>query len=165
MGGWGHHTDPGQRLGGSGFGNGTGMMDDQMFGEAAHQSSSGLAIEVLWRRPNGVNAGNPAAGVQASPKFLDILIRCYLYTITPEDVHKSGGYYQYGDILLGLEEFAVRSLNGFIRGSASEAGTEGDRVVFREKEYRVVGQVEFNPIGGTQIVSKVHCRKMGLPLP
>lgn len=166
--GWGHSTDPGHRLGGTGTGYGTGQHDDQMFAEAAHQSSSGLAIEVTVRRKTGMAAGSPSAGLQRHPTFANIGIRCYLFQITAADVYRSGGFYQHGDIVLGLEEFAVRLLAGEIRGSQSESDTEGDRVLFPHQprdpsvpiEYRVVGQVDFHPIGGTQIVRQILCRKL-----
>jgi hypothetical protein len=140
------------------------MYADEMFEKIAHGASSLVSILVTWRRATGTSAGIPEAGVQKRPTFRDQLIRCYLYSIDPSDKMQTGGWYQHGDVLLGLEEFAVRSLEGVIHGASSEVSRESDRVVFRSVEYRVIGQVEFNPIGPTQVASVVHLRKLGLPL-
>ena len=160
--GFGPSHDPGQQLGGNGFGAGSGMYVDELFEKIAHSMSSLLAISVTWRRAIGVAAGFPGSGVQAGPTFRDQLIRCYLYSIEPSDRMQPGGWYQHGDILVALEEFAIRSLDGVIRGASAETGQEADRVVFRGIEYRVLGQVDFNPIGPTQVASVVHLRKLGL---
>jgi len=162
--------DMGSVLGGTDYGAGSPMYDDVLFADAARQSSSGLAVIVVVRRVIGTVAGTPEAGIPNKFTFRDIRVPAYLWTVSPEDVYKSGGFYEYGDLILGFEEFAVRSLDGQIRTGQSETGVEGDRVVFnlharapsRPLEYRIVGNVDFNPIGAVQVVRKIICRKLGL---
>lgn len=157
-------TDPGQVLGGTGYGQGTGQYDDQMFEGAAGESSSALAVEVTVRRKTGMVAGFPGSGVQERPAFKNVLIRAYVYSLTIEDVSKPGGIFEYGDVILGLEEFAVRSLDGEIRGGESENDQEADRVLWKGLEYRVVGRVDFSPIGPENVVRQILCRKVGRAL-
>lgn len=162
--GFGPSHDPGQQLGGNGFGAGAGMYVDDLFAKVAHSMSSLLAVVVTWKRATGENAGIPEAGVQKRPRFREQLIRCYLYSIEPSDRMQPGGFYQHGDIMLALEEFALKSLEGVVYGGSAEVSREGDRVVFRSIEYRVVGQIEVNPVGPTQIATVVHLRKLGKSL-
>jgi hypothetical protein len=150
-------------LGGTGYGAGSGMGLEDMHDHVAHSMSSLLAVELTVRRKVGTVAGTPEAGHQTRPSFQNILIRAYLYSLTTEDTHRPGGFYEYGDIIIGLEEFAVQALGGEIRGEQSETGREADRVVWKDLEYRIVGRVDFAPIGPTTVVRQVLCRKVGLP--
>lgn len=164
-------ADPGEGLGGSFItAPGTGRHDDTLFEEAAGQSTSGLGIVVTVRRPTGVSAGVAAAGVLDEPTYRDTDVEAYVYDIRPEDAPALAGIYQMGDILLGFEQRALASLDGRLQASQSETGTEGDRIIFNldaddptvPLEYRIVGQVEFNPFAVRNIVYRVLCRKLGL---
>jgi len=162
-------ADMGPQLGGTQFGQASGQDDDSIFSEAARQSTSTLAIHVTVRRKIGVTVGKPEAGIQDVFQYRNTLVLAYLWSVSPQDVYKGGGFYQYGDIVLGFEESAIRQLEQTIRTGQSENDVEGDRVLFNldarspstPLEYRIVGNVDFNPIGATQVVRKVICRKIG----
>lgn len=155
-------SDPGQNLGGSAFGAASGMYSNQMFGQAAHGSSSGLATRVTVRIPKGLAAGIPELGVLAKPTFDEFEVPVYVFTITPQDVYNSAGFYETGDILLGFEQFAANMVGRVLFGNEAEINREGMRVIFGALEYRIQGQVQFEPIGETNIVAKLHLRKLGL---
>jgi hypothetical protein len=165
-------ADPGEQLGGTHtFGVATGRNDDVMFDESARQSTSGIGIFVTVRRATGVTGGTPDAGRAKRPVFQDTTVPAYLWSVQPGDVYQPGGFFQLGDIVLGFEEAAVRYIGHELRSSQSESDTEGDRILFpidaddplRVIEYRIVGTVDFNPIGPVQVVRKVLCRKVALP--
>ena len=153
------YGDPGRAFSGTSYGAGTGMYDDALFGEAAHQVQSFMAVEVTLRKPSGTDAGIPVGGKSKIATFQDILVDAYVYEITPEDTHKSGGFYQMGDIILAIEPDVPGTEE--IEGSTAETDTEGYRFVFRSLEYRIVGRPVFSPVSFTAVVAQFHCRKVG----
>lgn len=148
---------------GSVAGAGGSQYDDDFFEESSGDLESFLSVEVTLRIKSGVTAGVPDAGFADVFTWTDYLIRAYVYSISQEDVFKSGGFYQMGDVILGIERQTAFDETQGILGNKSEINQEGNRVTFRGLEYRIVGFTEFHPFGGTQVVLNLHLRKLGLP--
>jgi hypothetical protein len=170
------YNDPATQLGGSGFGPYSGMYDDAMFGESARQSSDALSVRVLIRVPTQTLQVNASyAGVEDIPQFNDFIVPADIFIITPKDRYESGGFYVEGDVIMGFEQHAANLVGGTLFGSEAERNLEGMRVVYPVYtkdpvtkqyvgglEYRIMGKVQFEPIGETRIIAKFHLRKTGL---
>jgi hypothetical protein len=150
-GNWGGATGPGSAL-----------RDDETIGEAMSQLRAALSIQVTLRIPLSVSAGTTWAGVQAQATFRDILIQAYLYAITPNDQMRPGGFYELGDIILGVEKQGIPT-DASLLGEQAETNREGYRVIYGGLEYRVRDDSVVHPFGNIHGIVHLHCRKIGNP--
>ncbi len=148
---------------GGSTGYGSALSDDQTIAEAMSQLRAAVSVQVTLRIPTGTAAGFPGSGLQSRPTFRDLLIQAYVYSITPNDVMKAGGFYQLGDVLLGVE---VQGLPTDVKlvGEQAEVAREGLRVIFGGLEYRVRDDAILHPFGNIPGIVHLSCRKVGKAL-
>jgi hypothetical protein len=96
------------------------------------ESSLETGDSVLIKRISGVSAGDPTQGIGVTYSYATTPSRAIIENVQQEDIMNSGGLYQVGDLSIQLTE----KLSEIV----STTGTGGDRVIWRESEYRVVGK-------------------------
>lgn len=88
--------------------------------------------EVLIKRISGSTAGSPAQGISPTYTFITTKSRVIITTLGQNDIMKSGGIYQLGDITIDLDEE--------LREITDRTGNIGDRIIWRGNNYRIVGK-------------------------
>lgn len=113
---------------------------------------------VYIKRYIGVaDAGDPAKGIQAQYQYKITPVKAVIEGISPQDVMYSGGIYQIGDIRATL----TQKLNFVDAVSQTGGFTEGDKLIYREHEYRVVGRVDPETLIDRDKVYRYVFRKIG----
>ena len=132
---------------------------DRSFIEDAIESTNvPYGENIIIKRFDGfVNTGNPAGGVQPVLKFKRIPATAIIAPIVQQDVVYSGGVYQIGDIKITLKE----QLNFMDTTTQTGGKSEGDRVIYRGHEYRIVGKSDDNILVGTSKIFIYTLRKIG----
>jgi len=103
------------------------------------------------------NAGDPAKGIQAQYQYKLTPVRAIIEGISPQDVQYSGGLYLIGDIRATL----TQKLNFVDTVSQVGGFTEGDKLIYREHEYRIVGRVDPETMIDRDKVHRYVFRKIG----
>jgi hypothetical protein len=95
--------------------------------------------KVYLKQYTGVaDAGDPLNGVQAKYAYKITPVKAVIDSVTASDVLYSGGIYQIGDLRISL----TQKLN-FVDSAVQTGGTsQGDRIRYREHEYRIVGRLD-----------------------
>lgn len=87
---------------------------------------------VLIKRISGSSPGDPIQGVSPTYTFTTTKSRAVITTLGQNDIMRSGGIYQVGDITIDLNE-ELEEVTDKTRGI-------GDRMIWRDNEYRIVGK-------------------------
>jgi hypothetical protein len=107
---------------------------------------------VLIRRISGSSPGDPTKGISPTYTFTTHPSRAVVKSVEQADIMYSGGLYQVGDIKVDLVEQ--------LHEVSDRVGTIGDRVVWRDSEYRLVGKTNPTVIGGVTILHSYVLRKV-----
>lgn len=107
---------------------------------------------ILIKRISGSSPGDPTKGISPTYTFNTQPSRAIVKSVDQADIMYSGGIYQVGDIRVDLVEE--------LREVSDRVGTIGDRVIWRESEYRLVGKTNPTVINGTPIVYSYVMRKV-----
>ena len=94
--------------------------------------------KVYLKQYTGVlDAGDPMNGVQAKYSYKVTPVKAVIDSVSASDVLYSGGIYLIGDLRITL----TQKLN-FVDSTMQTGGlTQGDRILYREHEYRIVGRM------------------------
>jgi len=87
---------------------------------------------ILIKRITGASPGDPVKGISPSYTFSTTPSRAIIESLTQDDILYSGGLYQIGDLNVQLDE-RLQEITDKGRGI-------GDRMIWRESEYQVVGK-------------------------
>jgi hypothetical protein len=101
----------------------------------------------------GVNPGDPARGISPSYVFRHLPTRAIIESITQVDVMQSGGLYALGDIKVQLDETLKEVID--------KTANIGDRVLWQNNEYRVVGKRQPETLLGRTWLFSYTMRKVG----
>lgn len=114
--------------------------------------------KVIIKRYTGISdPGDPASGVQPRLQFEKILLRAIVQSVSQRDILVSGGLYQLGDISVTLKE----KLNYIDTISQTGGASQGDRLIYEEHEYRIVGKIQNLTLINNNRVSTYVFRKIG----
>ena len=89
---------------------------------------------VVIKKLNGSSPGKPIEGVSPTYTFIKTRSRGVISTLTQADTLNVGGLYQVGDISIALDE-ELEEISDTTRSI-------GDRIVWRNNEYRLVGKTK-----------------------
>ena len=107
---------------------------------------------ILIKRISGSNPGDPTKGISPTYTFTAQSSRALVKSVQQNDIMYSGGLYQVGDIQVDLVEE--------LHEVSDRVGTIGDRVIWRDSEYRLVGKTSPTVIGGIPILYSYVLRKV-----
>jgi len=107
---------------------------------------------ILIKRVSGSNPGDPTKGISPTYTFDTQSSRAIIKSVQQNDIMYSGGLYQVGDIQVDLAEE--------LREVSDRVGNIGDRVIWRNSEYRMVGKIHPTVINGTPILFSYVMRKV-----
>jgi len=108
---------------------------------------------VLIRKVTGRTGGDPKQGIQPTLSYTTKKTTAVITRLTPEEVTASAGLYQYGDLHIELLE----QLNW----AEEQSGNIGDRVVYQNTTYRVVGRTQNKNIENVDVYFAYIIRKVG----
>ena len=113
---------------------------------------------VVIKRFMGIgDPGDPAVGIQPVYAYQFLPVKAVIDSISSRDILYSGGIYLVGDIRITL----TQKLN-FIDTVVQTGGTtQGDRVIYREHEYRIVGRLDPETLIDRDKVFAYILRKVG----
>ena len=113
--------------------------DRNFINDAINDVNFPYGEKVVIKRFLGIsNPGDPASGIQPVFSFRLISYRAVVDSVPASDVLYSGGIYQIGDLRITL----TQKLNFIDTVSQTGGTTVGDRVIYREHEYRIVGRLD-----------------------
>lgn len=107
---------------------------------------------VLIKRITGGSPGNPAQGISPTFTFTTTKSRAIISTLGQNDIMRSGGLYQLGDISLELNE-ELEEVTDKTRGV-------GDRMIWRGNEYRIAGKKQNRQINDQDHIFTYVMRKV-----
>lgn len=114
--------------------------------------------KVYLKQYTGIaNPGDPLTGVQATSAYKITPVQVIINTVTPQDVTYSGGIFLLGDLRITM----TQQLN-FEDSTVQTGGTsEGDRLIWRSHEYRIVGRWDCEPLVQQDRLYTYVFRKVG----
>ena len=126
--------------------------NDEAFIKDTLEEAAGIADEpALIKFQTGETVGNPAHGIARTFIYTVRSTRIIVESVSPQDIMYSGGIYQVGDVQAQLTE----ELKG------ENEGRPGDRVIYRNDEYRVVGKTQPGVLLGADLFFSYALRKVG----
>lgn len=137
------------------MGNGDGFFKktDKAFMQRNANDAQGVGENVLLRIVTGRIGGDAAAGVQPTLTYLVKKTRAVIERLTPEEIGGSAGLYQYGDLRIELLEE--------LKFAEERTGDIGDRIVYQNTTYRVVGRTQNQTNEGRSLYFQYIVRKVG----
>lgn len=124
----------------------TGPEDQDMFKNHMEEVRRNFEEPVTVRRWTSNTGGDPSQGVPPTENFNDIKTTANISSLSAQDVHNSNSIYNIGDL---NAEFRIRIYGAESEGGDAEfnnvspvEGRRADRVIYRKREYRIVGHVD-----------------------
>jgi hypothetical protein len=101
--------------------------------------------------------GDPINGRQAKQAYIFVPVKAVITSLSQSDIVYSGGIYQPGDMHITL----TQKLN-FVDSAVQTGGTsQGDHIIYREHEYRIVGRFDPETVIDRDKVYIYAMRKVG----
>jgi len=132
--------------------------DNWFIYDAINSTNVPYGEQIILKRYTGVSdPGDPAQGIQAQYQYTKIPVKAIIMAVSAQDVTYSGGVYQIGDIRVTLS----LQLN-FIDTTTQMGGeSQGDRIIYLNHEYRIVGKPDYEPLIDRQKMFVYVFRKIG----
>lgn len=114
--------------------------------------------KVYLKQYTGISdPGDPINGIQAKHSYKITPVQAVVESVSATDVLYSGGIYLMGDLRITL----VQKLN-FVDSTVQTGGvSQGDRIQYREHDYRIVGRMNPETIIAQDKVFIYVLRKVG----
>lgn len=132
--------------------------DRSFIDDALNSADVPFGESIIIKRSTGVSdPGDPARGILPKQGFSRTPAKAIIVSVTQEDVLYSGGLYQIGDITVTLKQ----RLN--IIDTTQQVGglSDGDRVIYENHEYRIVGKSHTHSMVGKEVLFGYVFRKIG----
>jgi hypothetical protein len=129
----------------------TGFPDGEFFDEAMAETFQAFEEQVVIKRFSATVGGNPVDGVAPTKQYLSIQATALIEALTAQEIASATGFYQAGDIKAQFRQQvygAEGGANGAQGGDLQSAGRYSDLIVFRGREYKIVGHAERIHYGG-----------------
>lgn len=117
-----------------------------------NESRLEIGEAVMLKIVSGGAIQDPALGMGRTYTFTLTPTRAIIEQVEQNDVLNSGGLYQLGDINVQLNEL--------LREVVDKVGNIGDRLVWRNSEYRVVGKRQPETLIGQAFIYSYTMRKV-----
>ena len=132
--------------------------DQAFINDAVHDVNVPYGEKVYLKRYIGIaDAGDPIAGIQAKSAYKITPVQAIINTVSAADALYSGGLYLTSDLRVSL----TQKLN-FIDSTVQIGGqSQGDRIIWHEHEYRIVGRWDCEPLLGDDKAFVYVFRKVG----
>lgn len=116
-----------------------GEQDRAFIDDAMRDVNVPYGERVYLKQYQGIaDPGDPINGIQAKPLYKITPVQAIIDSVSATDVLYSGGIYQIGDLRVTL----TQKLN-FTDATVQTGGTsQGDRMQYREHDYRIVGRLD-----------------------
>ena len=116
-----------------------GPFDSEFMRDGIRDTQSIFGEPVTIKRWQSKSGGNPAQGTAATSVFLSIRARAVISEMQKRDINSPSSLYAIGDLNaeFDIEVRGGESADGDFRASGSNA----DQVIYRNREYRIVGHV------------------------
>ncbi len=131
-----------------------GQLDGEIMADVMAEAA-GLVEELTTvKRFTGVTGGDPAAGKGATPTYDTYNTTALIVGLSAQEINYPGSIYAAGD-LRGQFQIEIFGGEGAAGGDAQAAGRRSDIIVFRGREYRIIGHVDRVHFGGIYYWSAV----------
>lgn len=114
--------------------------------------------KVYLKRCTGIaSPGDPIGGTQPVYAYSITPVQVIINVVTPSDVSYSGGIFLLGDLRITM----TQQLN--FEDTAPQVGgtSEGDRIIWKNHEYRIVGRWDCEPLVQQDRLYSYVFRKVG----
>lgn len=135
-----------------------GGVDGEIFDDTMAELGPLLEEQVTLKRWSSVSGADPAAGTAGTNVYATALVQALIEALTAQELAFSNGFYITGDLraqfriqIYGAEGGA----NGAQSGDLQTAGRVSDLIIFRGREYKIVGHPERIHYGGQYYWSAV----------
>jgi len=118
----------------------TGFEDSDIAKDSFVEVARAFEEAVVVRRYNGIVGGDGAQGIASTETFLNIQTTANITDLQARDINYPNSIYAIGDIQaeFRIEIFGGESTTGAER---SYGGRRSDRVIYRGREYKIIGHV------------------------
>jgi hypothetical protein len=114
--------------------------DKELFTNALKETEGSFDERVTIKRWTGTTNGDDAAGIAATDNFVNIPTHACIKNISPREINYPNSIYAMGDLNAEFTVAVFGAESG--QGDNQPAGRRSDRVVYRNREYKIVGHVE-----------------------
>jgi hypothetical protein len=132
--------------------------DNAFIRDAINSVDGPYGEKVIIKKYTGVlDPGDPANGIQAQYQYVKIPTKVIVDAVTQRDILYSGGIYQVGD----LRVTSPIKLNYIDTINQTGGPSQGDTLIYRGHEYRIVGKVDPETLVGNDALYIYVFRKIG----
>lgn len=134
--------------------------DKEFFTNALKETEGMFHEFVIVKRYLGMTGGDDAAGIAATEQYASINTRACIKNITPREINYPNTIYAMGDLVLEFD-FAVFGAES-TSGDSQTPGRRSDKVIYRNREYTILGHVERKFLA-RRTYWKAVCRQVATP--
>ncbi len=136
-----------------------GPNDESQFADMIEEVSPMFEEQIQIKRWVSETGGDPALGQKPTQTYQLIAASANMEDVPAAEVATVNSIYSMGDIRIQtkVEIFGGESENGDFQAS----GRRADRIVYRNREYKIVGHVQRQPFGSRVVYFSAVIRQVG----